>query len=262
MPASGPVRFTGERPGWGKGFDYDEARHLAAYCYAAGLARGKSVVDVGCGEGFGTQTLADVAATVVGLDYSANAIAVCKNSWAKPNLTFRHEDIRREVAGTGTFDLVVNFQVLEHIRDDLLFLKRLKTLLAPGGQLLLTTPNRLQSFSENPYHLREYTAAELRALLEQVFAQVHLLGVFGNDLVTAFDRRRAHAVQRILRLDPLGLRKLLPAGVVTFAFAKLAAVVRQQARGSTMERAIQPEDFSVGAKDLDAALDLVAHCEA
>lgn len=252
--------FTGERPGWGKDFDYDEARHLAAYRYALPLVAGRRVVDAGCGEGWGTQTLADVALAVVGLDYSADAIAVCCQRWRKPNLTFRQFDLTRAESLGAQFDVVTNFQVLEHMHDDRAFLQALKRLVAPGGRLLLTTPNRLKTFSENPYHVREYTAPELRQLLERVFPQVELLGMHGNEMVTEFDRGRERAVKRILRLDPLGLRKLLPAGVVDFAFAKLAIVVRRQARAAAGHHRITPEDFSVCGDNVNHALDLVALC--
>jgi|GEM_PF-4887777 len=76
--------FTGERPGWGEDFDYDESRHRAAYLYAHKLAAGKSVLDAGCGEGFGTVTLADTAAKVLGVDYSEEAIVACRKKWDKP----------------------------------------------------------------------------------------------------------------------------------------------------------------------------------
>ena len=84
----------------------------------------------------------------------------------------------------------------------------------------------------------------------------------GNATVTAFDRGRERAVKRILRLDPFGLRKLLPRPVVTFAFAKLAVLVRRRARSGTQQPAITPDDFFVSADNLDDALDLVALCGA
>lgn len=261
MMQTRPATFTGERPGWGKDFDYDEARHLAAYRYAAQFAAGKRVVDAGCGEGFGTQTLANVAAAVVGVDYSAEAIATCCAQWHKPNLSFRQADLTTPGAVGETFDVVINFQVLEHMRDELPFLNGLKGLLAAGGKLILTTPNRLKSFSENPYHVREYTARELRQLLQRVFKEVTVVGMHGNPKVTEFDRKRERAVKRILRLDPFGLRKLLPSRLVNFAFAKLAVLVRRQARSSAAQRSIVPEDFYVSGDSIDEALDLVALCE-
>jgi len=252
--------FTGERPGRGKNFDYDVARHLAAYRYAAELAPGKRVLDAGCGEGWGTQALAGVALSVVGVDYSAAAIETCRHNWHKRNLTFVHVDLTQAASLAGGFDLVTNFQVLEHIREEMPFLEGLKALIAPGGQLLLTTPNRLRTFSENPYHVREYIAPELRALLQRVFTEVTILGMHGNATVRAFDRSRERAVKRILRLDPLGIRHLLPKWVVTFAFARLAVLVRRRARAGAGDELIRPEDFFVSADNLDDALDLVALC--
>lgn len=253
-------QFTGERPGRGDNFDYDEARHLAAYHYARTLAPGKRVLDAGCGEGFNTRQLADVAAHVTGVDYSAEAIAFCNRTWQAPNLRFAHVDLTRPEGFDETFDLVLNFQVLEHIEDDRAFLQALRARLAPGGVLLLTTPNRLMSFSENPYHVREYTAEQLRELLAGVFDSVTLRGMRGNAKVVAFDEARRHSVQRILRLDPLGLRNLLPQSLINFAFARLASLVRSQAKSAAGGDRITVEDFSVSDADLDTALDLVALC--
>jgi len=255
--------FTGERPGWGKDFDYDEARHLAAYHYAASLAKGRRVLDAGCGEGFGTQTLAGVAREVVGIDYSSDAISYCSQKWNKPNLSFVHVDLTEPGAYDETFDLVLNFQVLEHIEVEKPFLEGLRARIAPGGMLMLNTPNRLRTFSENPYHVREYTADELRELLLGVFSEVQMLGMHGNAKVEEFDRGREAAVKRILRFDPLGIRNLLPEAIVKFAFAKLAVLVRRSAKESSSEKGmLSPEDFSVSEADVDQALDLVALCKA
>ncbi len=254
-------KFTGERPGWGQDFDYDEARHLAAYFYVRDLARDKSVLDAGCGEGFGTQTLAEVAREVVGVDYSSDAIDVCRRNWQKSNLRFERVDLTDPGGFTDTFDLVINFQVLEHIADEIGFLEGLKARLAPEGLLVLTTPNRLKSFSENPYHLREYVADELGALLWHVFSDVEILGMHGNDKVTAFDAGRERAVKRILRLDPLGLRNYLPRWLMETAFARLSVVVRRKAREQSQADKIRPEDFYVSTEHVDEALDLVALCQ-
>jgi 2-polyprenyl-3-methyl-5-hydroxy-6-metoxy-1,4-benzoquinol methylase len=256
-----PERFTGERPGRGVEFAYDEARALAAYRYALTLARDRSLLDAGCGEGFGTVTLTTVARAVVGMDYSADAVAVCRRTWERPNLRFVQHDLTDLEAYPERFDLIVSFQVLEHLVDPRPFLTGLRAHLASGGRLLLTTPNRLTSFSENPYHVREYSAAELRELLAGVFGRVTILGMHGNAKVTAFDRARAQAVRRILRLDPLGIRRLLPARLVTFAFARLAVAVRRRVRRTGETERIVPEDFYVGEQDLDAAVDLIALCE-
>jgi SAM-dependent methyltransferase len=258
-------KLYAERPGWGKDFDYDEARHLVAYRYAAALVAGKRVLDAGCGEGFATQTLADAATSVVGADYHAEAIGTACSRWQRSNLAFRVLDLAA-AEPDDAFDVVLNFQVIEHIPDDRGFVSKLARWLKPGGTLMLTTPNKLQSFSENPCHLREYTADELRALLAAAFSKVELLGVFGNERVVEFDRNRRRAVERILRLDPLGFRHLLPERLLHLAFARLGQVVRRAAHRSVGTATIEIDDFSIRGgegrgENLARATDLVALCK-
>jgi SAM-dependent methyltransferase len=254
--------FTGERPGWGEGFEYDYARHVAAYRAAEPLVAGRRTLDAGCGEGFGTRLLAATAREVVGVDYSADAIAACRRLWTSgspSNLRFEQVDLTRPGEFAERFDVVLSFQVLEHMREPVPFLRGLAARLEPGGTLMLTTPNRLRTVSENPYHVREYTAAELRRELSAVFSEVAMYGMHGNAKVEAFEDGRARAVRRILRLDPLGLRNLLPKSIVELAFARLARVVRRRARTAGAPP-IVPEDFLLRDDDVDRALDLVAFC--
>ena len=253
--------YTGERPCWGRRFfGYDEARALAPYAHVAGLAAGKRVLDAGCGEGFGTRMLADVAKSVEGIDHSERAITYCRRAWPRPNLVFRTGDLTRPEVLRSSYDLVINFQVLEHIEDDRGFLHTLKSQLAPEGILVVVTPNRLTSFSQNPYHVREYTPAELTDRLEEVFGCVEMLGVHGSEKVLAFDRRRKDMVDGILRLDPLGLRRVLPRAVVTFGFARLAVLVRLLVGRTWREDEFDVDDFHVSGEKLDEALDLLAVC--
>jgi len=177
------------------------------------------------------------------------------------HLEFHREDLTSCAEVGYKFDVIINFQVLEHIDDPKPFLQGLRARLADDGVLMLTTPNVLMSFSENPYHLHEYTADELRALLADHFGSVEIMGVHGNARVQAFDERRKRSIQRILRLDPLGIRNLLPQWLINFAFARLAVLVRQQAKsGADTADRIEPSDFFVAGENVDSALDLVALC--
>ena len=253
--------FTGERPGRGEGFAYDEARHLAAYLYARELARDRDVLDAGCGVGFGTVMLAETARRVLGIDYSEAAVAEARAAYQRPNLEFRQLDVYALPGLELRFDLITNFQVIEHLPDPACFLAAVRAGLKPDGVLMLTTPNRLTTVSENPYHLREYTAEELAELLRPIFSRVELYGMMGSEKVRAFDAERARQVQRILRLDPLGLRHRLPAGLVRFAFARLSVLVRHRVAGAAEEtRSIVPADFTVVEASSPDALDLVALC--
>ena len=121
----------------------------------------------------------------------------------------------------------------------------------------MTTPNRLMSVSENPYHLREWTAPELLALAAPVLPGVEVLGVHGSERVLAYERARGAAVRRWLRWDPLGLRRLLPGVVVREVFPRLARLVRRRLDADGLMAAIGAADFTIGGEDLEHALDLV-----
>lgn len=250
--------FTGERlPGGGDvEFGIDMERHLAAYRWAALRATGKSVLDAGCGEGYGAAFLSQTAARVLACD-RAEAIAIASTRYREPRLGFRAIDLMQLPSLGERFALVVSFQVIEHVPDPVGFLGALKACVAPGGTLVVTTPNRLMSVSENPYHLREWTAPELEALAAPVLPGVRVLGMNVSERVLAYERARGEQVQRILRLDPLGLRKLIPEAVVRVLFARLARLVRRRVGATGALPEVGPDDFSVRDDDLARALDLV-----
>jgi len=157
------VRFTGERlPEGDPHFQADMARHLAAYLVARPYCTGRSVLDAGCGEGYGSALVAEVAARVLGVDRSLPALARAQANHAGPRVGFACVDLEHLDAIRRRFDVLLNFQVLEHLHDPRRLLEQFAAHLEPGGILVLTTPNRPMSVSENPYHVHEYTAEELR----------------------------------------------------------------------------------------------------
>ncbi|HVM97258.1 MAG TPA: class I SAM-dependent methyltransferase [Candidatus Acidoferrales bacterium] len=253
--------FTGERlVAHDPLFAADFARHLVAYRYAQDWVRGKVVLDAGCGDGYGTELLSQEAARALGVDRSAETIAVAKQRYHRSNLEYRVCALERLNELKQSFDVVSHFQVIEHLHDPRPFLRQAREVLNPGGALIITTPNRLNSFVENPYHVHEYIAAELRQLLNEVFEQCEILGVCGNDKVMAFERQRGVQAKRILRLDPLGIRHLLPRGVIEWAYARLARVVRRRIKSAEPSvTGIGVADFSI-ANDAERSLDLLAIC--
>ena len=254
------MRFTGERlPEGDPHFQADMARHLAAYLVARPYCADRNVLDAGCGEGYGSALVAETAASVLGVDRSAVALARAHANHAGPRVRFACADLTRLDAIRRRFDVVLNFQVLEHLHDPRPLLEQFAAHLEPGGTLVLTTPNRPMSVSENPYHVHEYTADELRPVLAPYFSSVDVRGVAGNEKVTAYEDARRRQVARILRLDPLGLRNRLPEPVVKFAFAQLAKLVRRLVAKDGRPTTIEPEDFREQAS-AEGAVDLLAIC--
>ena len=249
----------GERlPGRDGDFAVDLERHLVAYRYARARAAGRSVLDAGCGEGYGAALLAQVAGRVVGADRpEAATVAALRHQGQR--IEFRGLDLGDLDVLGEEFDLVVSFQVIEHLPDPEAFLRGLVERVKPGGELIVTTPNRLMSVSENPYHLREWTGPELLALAAPVLPGVRLFGVHGSPRVIAHERARGEQVQRLLRLDPLGLRHLLPGFVIDRVFMPLARLVRRRLREGGGLTALGPDDFWVSETDVDRALDLMLH---
>src|SRR4051812_23591407 len=135
--------FTGERVIPGQ-VDVDLLNeHMARYTFAARLARGKRVLDAGCGAGYGSAVLAHTASFVVGADVSADAVEFARANYRLPNLAFERSSCASLPHPDGAFDLVVAFEVIEHLETWREFLLEARRMLAPNGQFIVSTPNKL-----------------------------------------------------------------------------------------------------------------------
>ena len=240
-PGVPPLELTGERtlPDVPEE-NYWFQRHLAVYEWIGRRVRGLRVADLACGEGYGAAVLARTAAEVVGVDANPEAHEHARLRYRRPNLRFERglvEDFDQRC------DAVVFLQTIEHIHEPGELLERFAGV-APLAYV--STPNRLTlappgaEKSENPWHLREYTLAEYRELLEPHFDRVEVLGVF-------------HA--RKLRVHELALRagwdRVHPAVGLTKPFY------------SRFVPAIASSDFRLASDgNLERALDFLAVCRA
>ncbi len=164
-----------------------EAEHVARYRWAAALVEGKRVLDAGCGTGYGAELLARAgAAAVVGVDIDAKAVPAAAKEAA---VSFVTADLRALPADLGEFDVVVCFEVLEHIEEPEAALDSLAGTLGPGGVLLVSSPNKDVYPPGNPYHVHEFRPDELAEALAARFAHVRLVrqhdwlavGIFEDD---------------------------------------------------------------------------------
>lgn len=165
---SEPLAFTGERfvPGT-KGEIWIE--HWHRYHFAARWAAGKRVLDVACGEGYGTALLARVAAHATGVDISEEAVDHAKAEYAAlPNAGFQCASCTRLPLPDASVDLAVSFETVEHIEAQEAFLAELARVLKPEGVLLLSCPNKAEYTDKRDYH-NEFHVKELyRAQLAQL----------------------------------------------------------------------------------------------
>lgn len=246
--------------------------HTRAYEQAARLAAGRRVLDLGCNVGYGTEVLAKDARLAVGVDVSVRAIEAAVEGVRTPGLTFRVIDGRSLPFEDGSFDLVVSCQVVEHVVDTESFLGEVRRVLAPDGLVVLTTPNAALRLDPGekpwyPFHVREYDASALRAMLGRSFRHVEVLGMVASGAVASVERERVDEARRVARRAKE--RRLLP---------RLAADGRWAVRGllARMRRVMGGADDASALRDfidahgvgevgyrgdhVEEALDLLAVC--
>jgi ubiquinone/menaquinone biosynthesis C-methylase UbiE len=172
------AEFTGERVIPGE-VDVDLwNEHFARYAFAARLARGRRVLDIACGTGYGSAELAAVARSVTGIDISPEAVEYAAARFQASNLSFQPASAVDLPFEDHSFDLIVAFEVIEHLTDYRALLSEARRLLTPGGQFIVSTPNRLyyeesrRQSGPNPFHTHEFEFQEFRDQLADFFPHV------------------------------------------------------------------------------------------
>ena len=218
------------------------ALHLKRYELAREHCRDRDVLDAGCGVGYGSAYLGEVARSVVGIDIDEEAIAYATRRYGGQNVAFRVGDMERLDLPDASLDVVTAFETIEHLRAPERFVSEAGRVLRTGGVLVASTPQATADGGEpaNPYHEHEYTAAELERLLAGTFASVEL---FGQRRVQS---RRHRALQRV---DVLGLRRRLP----------FLRGVGRVVTGTPSMADLTSADVEI-APELDGATELVALC--
>jgi len=175
------VEFTGERVIPGQVSEDLWGEHVARYAYARRYADRKRVLDAGCGTGYGAAELARSAPIVTGLDVSADAITFARANYTRAGLRFVRASCTAMPFAENSFDLVVAFEVIEHLADHRAFLHECARVLTHSGLFIVSSPNK-SYYAEsragsgpNPYHEHEFEAGEFRSELERVFSHVHLV---------------------------------------------------------------------------------------
>lgn len=248
MPPDGgghALELTGERTLPGISHEnYWFQRHLVAYGLACAKAGGRSVIDIGCGEGYGAAMLARTAGRVLGVDIAPEVVAHALAAYREPDLSFEVMDSGLLEVPDASFDLAVSFQVVEHLADVTGYFSEIARVLRPGGEAMITTPNRLtispgRDEPINPFHLREYTPWELESTLREHFDEVRLEGVFHSGWLALNQRVRLVDFVRVYEMSRLNPR--------FWTHRLLTPLVRVR-------------DFRVSTTDLDRCLDLLATC--
>jgi SAM-dependent methyltransferase len=154
--------------------------HLHRYAYAATLVENKRVLDLACGEGYGTKMLAASAASVVGIDIDENVIRHASEKYGRANLRFLPGSVTAVPLNDHSIDVIVCFEAIEHIEDQEALLGEVNRLLSPDGVFIVSTPNKavyhVESTEGNPFHLKELYFEELQDILSGHFRNTRFLG--------------------------------------------------------------------------------------
>ena len=244
VAATRALPLTGERtvPGIPEE-NYWFRRHEAVYAALRDRCTGRSVLEAGCGEGYGADLLADVAGGVLALDY--DPLTATHVAGRYPRVGVARANLVALPVRDGGCEVVVSLQVIEHLWEQERFLRECFRVLRPGGLLLLSTPNRL-TFSPgrdtplNPFHTRELSGAELAELVRGAgFTDVDVLGLHHGPRLRELDARHGGSI--------VDAQVAVALGGGTWPAALRADVA-----------AVAVDDFVLEAAEVDTSLDLLA----
>ncbi len=223
-------------------------RLLKAY-YAANPYVTGDLLELGCGEGRGVELLAPLAKSYTGIDKIKSVTEALSNKYPSYKFSdgvfppFPYED--------NSYDTIVTFQVIEHVKKDEEFIKEIHRVLKEGGKALITTPNIKMTLSRNPWHEREYTADQLEELCSRYFKSVEMKGIAGNEKVMEYYEQNKVSVNKVMRFDIFNLQYRLPASILRVPYDLLNRRNRNKLKTSDDElvKSIGHEDYLVKGKD-------------
>ena len=248
-----------------------------AYEYAMSFVDNKKVLDIGCNTGYGTKILSNTAKSVVGVDISKKAITLANKLFNGQNLSFKIIDGINLPYHDNEFDIVLSFQVIEHIVDYEIYLSEIKRVLSPDGIVMFTTPNSIIRLDPgmkpwNRFHVREFSAKELEELLNDYFSEIKVRGLFANEPVYSIEMNRVNDMRVNARVNIkkwTSLTNYLKTGIKTLMPNDIVQKIRLiRKKNNLVFREINKDfkteystsDFYYSDDDLNHALDLLAFC--
>lgn len=219
------------------------AQHLKPYEFVKKIATGKTILEVGCGDGYGSAYLAKAAAEVIGIDYEERVTLQAQNKYGAPNLTFICMDATNLKFDGNSFDIICSFQVIEHIPEDKLlqYLQEIKRVLKDKGEFYLSTLNLEHAmkspltYKKNLAHCKEFRLDELKGILSKVFPHIE---VYGLHLI--FKHRF------YLRLKKIGIFNFFPDAINPV---------------SRFYKRVTTNDFKITSGNLRRAIDFICVCK-
>jgi len=221
--------------------------HTAFYRWAADWVKDRTVIDVGCGEGYGTAILAEKARSVMGFDADADQLEVTKQAYARPNITYMVGNAEDTGLPSASYEVVVTNALLEYLDDCDRFFDEAERILAPGGVFVCSTKNATFSIKAGngrplySNHNQEYSPPELEQALRQRFPKVEMYGLLPSERSERFilDKRALRMEAFLVRLN---IKERIPLSWRNFVRSRLTGVP---------EDAIVADDFQVSSQNVE-----------
>jgi 2-polyprenyl-3-methyl-5-hydroxy-6-metoxy-1,4-benzoquinol methylase len=233
-------------------------RHKAAYVFAEKFVKGKTVLDVGCGSGYGSYHLVtNGAAKVVGIDVSEEAVEYARERYKYDNLEFKAMSATALKFDEESFDVITSFQVIEHIKEAGVYLSEIKRVLKNNSFALISTPNK-KTYSpnsdkiENPFHIKEYYLDELTELLNSYFNDVEIFGVNQSPRIEKLQKSFNYIFRSRIRLL---LRKTHLLFLLNLIPEKTAFYMSR-----CLNKSVNVSDYIINRNNLEGCLDFVVVC--
>lgn len=180
-----------------------EIERYHRYLLAREYCRGRDVLDLGAGTGYGTALLSQVAHSATGVDNNADAVAAAQRAFDRPNLHYRQGDARQIPLPDASVDVAICFETLEHLHEQDQCLNEIRRVLRPGGLLIISTPDR-DAYSPlttppNPHHIKELTSREFAELIARHFphhAMTAQRAIMGSVIIHAGEHAPLWAFER------------------------------------------------------------------